>query len=333
MKDLRIHIVLAFIASLGCLLEGSAQDTQFSQVFTNPLYLNPAFAGDTHQDRASFTHRRQWTQLDAGYVSYSLGYDHNYDEKDLGIGFSLVNDRAGIHALQLTEFKTAIAKEFWLNRNNKIRVGLEGGISNRSYDRDKLLFWNELRAGGELENPTRLPYDNANYFDTGFGLVYYSNRFWSGVNISHLNKPEHSFLNGTEILNRTYSLHMGMEIPLGAMDRGVSNTALHPVIHYKTQGQWNQLDVGAYLQSGDLRFGTWYRGLPISKTADYRNVDGLIFLVGAKLRGQFQIGYSYDITLSNLTMQSGGSHEISFVFEWPYAPKKERDQFIPCPRF
>ena len=332
-KSLYITFVSAFI--LFGINEISAQDAQFSQVFSNPLYLNPAFAGDTQQDRLSLTHRRQWTQLDNGYVSYSLGYDHNYDKKKLGLGFSFINDRSGIHALQVSEFMTSIAKEIRLSRNGRMRVGIKGGMTNKSFDREKLLFWNEIQSGGEVDMNGTIPYDRISYFDTGIGAVFYSNKFWGGLSLSHLNRPEQSFLNTTSRLNQTFSVHAGAELPISVTSRGYVHSSFNPVIHYKRQGAWNQLDVGAYYQNGGFRFGVWYRGLPIKKKGepDYRNVDGLIFLVGAKLSEQFQIGYSYDLTLSNLSYRSGGSHEISIVYEWPKHKRKSKGGFVPCPRF
>ncbi|GAO28107.1 hypothetical protein JCM15548_168 [Geofilum rubicundum JCM 15548] len=32
--------------------------------------------------------------------------------------------------------------------------------------------------------------------------------------------------------------------------------------------------------------------------------------------GPFRIGYSYDITVSNLALQSAGAHELSLIFEF-----------------
>ena len=330
-----MHIVFVIVLILIGTMELRAQDPQFSQVFTNPLYLNPAFAGDTHQDRASFSHRRQWSKIDNGFVTYSMGYDHNFDKKKMGLGFSMLNDRAGINSLASTQFMASAAKEIRLNRNSRIRIGIEGGVTNRSFDRDKLLFWSEIQSGGENDFGEAIPYDRINYFDSGIGAVYYSNNFWGGFSVSHLNKPEHSFLNDIVRLDRTLSIHAGTKIALEKSRRGHVFSMISPVLHYKSQGGWNQLDIGAYYEKSDLRFGLWYRGLPIDKKEepDYRNSDALAFLIGARLVNQLQIGYSYDLTLSNLTIRSGGSHEISILLEWPYYKRKGKDAFVPCPRF
>lgn len=54
---------------------------------------------------------------------------------------------------------------------------------------------------------------------------------------------------------------------------------------------------------------------------------GLIF-------NDFQAGYSYDFTLSELGGASGGAHEISIIFDFEASIKKKRKKkFIPCPTF
>ncbi len=62
-------------------------------------------------------------------------------------------------------------------------------------------------------------------------------------------------------------------------------------------------------------------------------------LIGFTKRGPedaFNIGYSYDYTVSNLGSASGGAHEISLSYIWstrdPRRPPKNVMQ-IPCPDF
>jgi hypothetical protein len=84
-----------------------------------------------------------------------------------------------------------------------------------------------------------------------------------------------------------------------------------------------------------LVFGLWYRGLPLIKSYSegYSNHESVILLVGLDYKDRFRIGYSYDITISQLSMSSGGSHEISVIFEWPGYSKKSRLRRVACPKF
>ena len=56
------------------------QDAEFSQFFSNPLYLNPAFAGTNSCPRLSTNHRAQWTGLPNIFNTTSVSYDQNFDK-------------------------------------------------------------------------------------------------------------------------------------------------------------------------------------------------------------------------------------------------------------
>jgi hypothetical protein len=47
---------------------------------------------------------------------------------------------------------------------------------------------------------------------------------------------------------------------------------------------------------------------------------------------QFNIGYSYDVTISNLAGMTQGAHEISLIFKFgEYQTPREKWQVNPCP--
>ena len=69
------------------------QDAEFSQFFSNPLYLNPAFAGTNSCPRLSTNHRAQWTGLPNIFNTTSVSYDQNFDEIHGGLGIIIVNDK------------------------------------------------------------------------------------------------------------------------------------------------------------------------------------------------------------------------------------------------
>jgi hypothetical protein len=59
----------------------------------------------------------------------------------------------------------------------------------------------------------------------------------------------------------------------------------------------------------------------------------VILMAGLEVDQQFRVIYSYDITISKLTMRSGGAHEISLQYEWPRKAKNRKHRTIPCPKF
>jgi len=66
------------------------------------------------------------------------------------------------------------------------------------------------------------------------------------------------------------------------------------------------LNLGIYMIEKSFMFGGWYRN-----NIDFRP-DAIIALAGFA-KEKFQVGYSFDLTLSKLSNYSYGSHEISLT--------------------
>ena len=106
--------------------------------------------------------------------------------------------------------------------------------------------------------------------------------------------------------------------------------------HYKAQNKFDQLDLGTYYEHNNLTLGIWYRGLPTvySSTTGIRR-DAIAFLIGWNQNGM-RMGYSYDITISQLGLNTGGSHELTITYEWANRKNKRhsrRKRIIPCAKF
>ena len=115
--------------------------------------------------------------------------------------------------------------------------------------------------------------------------------------------------------------HAGAVIPLRKSKYKKSSTTISPNILYRRQLNFEQLNLGVYLNNGPLWTGVWYR-----------NGDAFIVLVGIQT-DLFRIGYNYDVTTSQLTTASGGSHELSFGLNFTCKPPKKKYRTISCPSF
>src|SRR5882757_8483359 len=80
-----------------------AQDTQYSQFYSNALYLSPAFAGAEQNTRAFCVSRYQWPSLDASFLSYTASVDHYFDKYNSGVGIIINSDLATAANLKTTE--------------------------------------------------------------------------------------------------------------------------------------------------------------------------------------------------------------------------------------
>lgn len=157
----------------------------------------------------------------------------------------------------------------------------------------------------------------------------------------HMNEPNQSLLNqGIESkLPRKISAQAGYRIPLGtAISNRYGSEDFTAAIHYKSQGRYDQFDLGGYYTHEPFVFGVWYRGIPGLKSYEpgYQNNDAVILLVGFSVPDKdFRMGYSYDVTVSRLAANTGGAHEISLVYEFASKRQKRRNRrfLAPCAKF
>lgn len=60
------------------------------------------------------------------------------------------------------------------------------------------------------------------------------------------------------------------------------------------------------------------------------NLDAIVVLVGYKIFN-FTVGYSYDLTVSDLLGTTGGAHEISLIYLFETKLSGRRHHIVSCP--
>jgi len=117
-----------------------------------------------------------------------------------------------------------------------------------------------------------------------------------GVSVHHLNAANKSFVNtlkdpanplpyvSEDFLAPKYSLQIGTKIDFESAyleeneySERNHEKSLSPVLHYKHQGNFDQMDVGAYLTLAPMVFGSWYRGIPIQKSGVSSARESMVF--------------------------------------------------------
>ena len=317
-------------------LQARGQDPQFSQFYAAPQYLNPALTGNTHQDRIAVNYRLQWPGVQPGYETYMAAFDHRFSTVNAGIGGMVLHDKAGTSGLSFTTVGMSYSYEARINYKRGIRGGLRIGYTMRGTDPGGYLFADQVIRDNAAQTVEANLIERINYLDMAGGLMYHSENFWAGVSVNHLNKPNQSLMTGGDArLERRASMHMGYRFAIDGQRLDRSDTRMTLATHYKMQGKWDQLDLGGYIDHNQLTGGIWYRGLPIFKAYErgYSNSEAIVLMVGYQTENQMRFVYSYDITISKLTMRSGGAHEISLIYEWPRRPKNKKYRVVPCPKF
>ncbi|MFL5730066.1 MAG: type IX secretion system membrane protein PorP/SprF [Cytophagaceae bacterium] len=312
-----------------------AQDPQFSQYYNAPLYLNPAFTGTGEHTRVGANYRTQWTSISAPYQSYSAFIDHNFEPKKVGLGFMLMRDRQGAQKLSYTSATAFFSYELDLSDKLTLRPGLSAGLAVRDANYNNYTFGDQLDNNGNVSASVD-PYSSLGnkvaYPDLGTGALLYSDKFWIGVSAAHINKPSQSFTHNGYHLPLKTSIHGGYRFIFDRSDK-YNERSITPSFNFRSQGRYDQLDLGVNVTYDPIMFGLWYRGIPFKHyLPGFNNNEALVFMLGMHYN-KLSIGYSYDFTISKLTPSSGGSHELSLVYEWRYPYRKRIGRPLPCPKF
>jgi len=308
-----------------------AQDPSFSQFYSSPMFMAPSFAGAVKGSRVSLNYRDQWPSIPGTFVTYGAAYDHNFADFNSGAGFFILRDVAGSSKLSLTNVGVAYSYNIKISQSWNVRPGIAFYYFQRSLDYSKLIFGDQLAS-----NPTTP--SSVNPFpgkamtqdvDASSSVIAYNGVFWGGATVDHLLKPNRAFTDNSDRVPLKISLYSGIRLVLRGQSRKLVEESVSFAFNYKQQDVFKQLDLGLYWYRIPLLVGVWYRGIPLFK--EYPGSDAFIFLVGYKMNG-LQVGYSYDATISKLGPQTGGAHEISFVYEFDIVAKKKWAA-VPCPEF
>jgi len=339
-KNLRKNIFV-FVFCLTGFLNLKGQDQQYTQFYANPVYLNPGFAGTSIQSRAAAVYRNQWPSLPKAFVSYNFSYDQFIPSINSGIGITIQHDKAGTGGLTYTSAAINYAYEIQISRRFSVRPALSLGYGSNFLDVDKLTFMDQLAReedGLATLDPDRARFAQKpiNYPDFGGGLVVFSEKMWLGASVKHMNEPVNSIIGTDTRLPLKWSVHGGIKIKVAELGAFSRRQHIVPAFNFQSQGLFDQLDLGFYYEYDPLVLGLWYRGIPLFKKNGYNhlNQDAIAVLVGYEINNM-RIGYSYDLTISQLTPNSGGAHELSIVYEWASRKNKRKSKrrIMPCAKF
>ncbi len=309
-----------------------AQDASFSQNYASPLYLSPSFTGLTEGSRFSLHYRDQWPGIPGTYRTMSFAFDHYLSDFNSGIGAQFYRDDSGRGALVSQNFGVLYAYEIYISNNVMVRPGIQfkwmqsfidptKGTTDNLYDKAT----GDLVTGGGLT----VNRDKTNNFDAAASLMIYSNFYWGGVTVDHLVKNNVGFTDIASNVDMKITAFGGGKW-VYKEGRRVPDQSISFAFNYRMQGDFSQLDLGTYWVYNPIEVGLWYRGMPSSNQEGLGNIDAIIAILGLHL-GQTRLGYSFDLTLSDLAGNTGGSHEFSIMYTIPSSNKpKINRSAIPC---
>lgn len=330
-----------------CTLALLGQDVQYSQFYATSQALNPAFTGATKYARFTMAQRSQWPSISGKVISYLAGYDRFFFEQKLGLGGMLQYDRLASGLINNLQLGPSASYVIYNDKGKNLRLGLGVFYVNKRYSVPSLVFADQLnpdfgQVALQSADFSGASANSKSYLDANAGFLYNTKHYWVGGAAHHINKPNETLGEGN--IYRTpikLSVHGGYKIEFSD-NKGLAykeERQMTFAANFKTQGPATQLDLGTYLVLEPITFGVWYRGLPMIKSANgYINQDAIVAMVGWDYQG-FRVGYSYDITISKLGLKTGGTHELSLIWEFgdvsdarKKKPGKMKTMYMPYPK-
>lgn len=327
----QLVVIIGIVMMAAATKQGTlvAQDLIYSQYYNAPLLVNPAFAGLNAYPRFNINYRLQWPSLNNAYETYSATYDQYFKKYNSGIGIVLLNDDQGDGTLTSTQLSGIYSYNARFRDGWQLRFGVQASYVQHRLDWDKLIFFDQIdiergpfdSAGVPFPSDEIRPADLANsYMDISIGMLLYNPEYYVGISLDHINGAYPGFLqqedNGRQqALPLLFSVVAGTQIIISEDNKRNPTTFISPNVIFAVQSGFTQVNAGAYLQIDRLFGGAWIR-----HTVD--NIDAFIFSFGVNFNST-KIGYSFDLTASNLGIQTGGSHEIAISIGLDKLEKKE----------
>ncbi|MEL6303261.1 MAG: type IX secretion system membrane protein PorP/SprF [Bacteroidota bacterium] len=302
----QINLVFLTIALLmGVTLFGQ-QDPQYTQYMYNTLSVNPAYSGSRGHLSALVMHRSQWVGINGAPTTQVLAVDGPVG-KNVGLGLVLTNDALGP------------ANEFFIDGNFSYTLRLN--------DTDKRLSFG-LKAGGRLfnvdftEGSTQNPdiafqnnIENKFFPTIGAGVYYHNSKGYLGLAVPNFFSEEH--YNGQEQVIASERLHYFLIG--GKIFNMTPDVQFKPAFFVKwVPGAPIIADISANAMIREtLTFGVAYRW-----------DDSFSGLFGLQISPDLSVGYAYDLTTTDLTDYTSGTHEIFLRYEFKTVEKR-----LKSPRF
>lgn len=291
---MRLRIFFAMICLLPLHLQAQ-HNIVYSQYLFNGLLINPAYAGSHVQFSSTLTYRNQWVNFAGAPETTTFGAHNSFRKGRVGAGLLITGDRIGSYSN--TGIFGSYAYAIKDLRGGVFSMGVQAGFNNYKADFGDLT----LKAG---QDPIFNVFMNEFKPNFGGGLFYYNKKLFAGFSVPTILTHAKLFNGNLEQLKtpRFYYLNVGLKLPL---DPRTKRVIIQPSFLIRAQE-------GTPL-SADYNMNVIFDQL-ISIGASYRSGDGAILLLNYKLSDKFYVGYSYDMTTSDIRSYSKGSHEIMINF-------------------
>ena len=275
------------------------QNPLFSHYMFNGLYINPAYAGSKEFVSTTFIARKQWTGFEGAPSTQIASLHAPISDKRIGLGAVISHDKIGI--TNQTDFYGSYAYHIPLERG-KLSFGLSAGFTYFKSELSELTVW-------ETDDPVYETNSLSNVLpEFGAGIYYYSRKFYAGFSVPQIlsydpEQPFHVVVEKVHRLSRHYYVTSGVILTNGG------ELKFRPSFMIKyAQNAPIQYDLNLNVLISDI---IWVGG-------SYRSGDAAVLLLEYQVNKKLRVGYSYDMTLSEIKKYSSGSHEIVLGYDFGF---------------
>ncbi|MFC5411670.1 PorP/SprF family type IX secretion system membrane protein [Larkinella bovis] len=265
--------LLSVFLVLGRETAWAQREVLYSQYLTNPLTINPAFAGARESLTMTAIFRRKWFSLRGPGIgiTQAFGADGPLAGGKVGLGLQALNDRMGLYSA--TGFYGSVAYRITLPSMARLSFGGSGGI-------------NVL----PIYDPTNVTSINKALPSFGAGVYYEAEQFWAGVSMPELvNRP----LN----LGTGQSMALRYQRPLfinfgGKLKAGEGIDFMPSILLTQQSGFPLGIDLNAkvWLEQ-KLGIGLSYRA---NNSTLLSNLNYFVILAEYELSPSIRVGYTYN---------------------------------------
>jgi len=261
------------------------------------------------------------------FMTYSFSYDHYFSKFNSGFGLLGYKDVAGSGQLGTLSLGVQYSYNFKITQTIYARPGLHFSYREHGVAWDKLNYLWEL-TDTDFGDPIEHSEAQSRDVDLALSTLIYSQRIWGGITVDHILMPNVSLYADKHRVPIKVSVFGGIELVRKSRLLKPDEETMTLAYLFKQQGPYTQLDLGVYWFKNPFVLGLWYRGIPPFNS---QRGDAFIILGGYRTKN-FNIGLSYDVTISNLIGQAVGSLEVSMSFKFAI-PRRSKKGEVPCPEF
>jgi type IX secretion system PorP/SprF family membrane protein len=309
------------------------QRSHYTQYILNNYILNPALSGIENYTDVKLSVRDQWVGLNGAPRTIYLTIQGPIGKKDYktsatsfnipgqnprgesywegytasephhGVGLTVLNDKTG-NFNRFTAYAT-YAYHLGLNATTNLSAGFSAGVSVVGLNADGKAFFGSNPSDPALGGVgTEI---NKIKPDLGVGLWLYSADYFVGVSAQQVIPQKLQFVDDATFKTKGRLVpHIFLTGGYRFMLNEDINVIPSIMVKYITSAfkDGYQAEGNVKLQYRDL---LWVGG-------SYRQFDGYAAMVGLNVANTFNVGYSYDVTKSDLRTYTRGTHELMIGF-------------------